>query len=88
MYQLHSIGGHPPPVQDCIAIDNNDDECPTAFFCCPCAFLQLAAEWRVRSCTLCVFFACVVNITVDTADRVLASAGITKCTGGATLALF
>jgi hypothetical protein len=48
MYQLHSIGGHPPPVQDCIAFDNNDDECPTAFFCCPCAFLQLAAEWRVR----------------------------------------
>lgn len=50
MYQLHSTGGQPPPVQDCIAFDTSDDECPTAFFCCPCAFLQLAAEWRVRDC--------------------------------------
>jgi hypothetical protein len=48
MYQLHSIGGQAPPVQQCIAFDTNDDECPTAFFCCPCAFLQLAADWRVR----------------------------------------
>ena len=67
IYQLHSIGEHPPPVQDCIAFDTNDDECHTAFFCCPCAFLQLAAEWRVRFGTHCAH--CCMWNTMHVADR-------------------
>ena len=50
MFQLHSMFGQPPPdyymTSGCA---HNDDECGLAVFCQPCAFLQLAAEWKVWS---------------------------------------
>ena len=49
-FQLHSMFGQPPPAYFMTSgCDDNDDECGLAVFCQLCAFLQLAAEWKVWS---------------------------------------